>query len=265
MSSTTNSIGSGGTTTTNLPTDTMSTNSGLSSTSAADLQQTFLTLLVTQLQNQDPTSPVDSSQMTSQLAQINTVSGIAQLNSSLTSLSSQITAGQQTQAALLIGTNVLAPGSTLNVSSGTGTGFGVTLPSAATDVTITIKNSAGTVVNTIDAGAQAAGTIPFNWTPTDSTGATLPDGQYTISASYTDGSGATNTATTLTAAQVQSVIRQADGTPGLVLSNGTTVGLPNVGAIFPATASSGSSGSDSGSSSGSGTDSGSDTNNSSST
>ncbi|AJK47974.1 flagellar hook assembly protein FlgD [Burkholderia plantarii] len=256
MSSTTNSIGSNGTNTSNVPTDTMSNNSGLSSTSAADLQQTFLTLLVTQLQNQDPTSPVDSSQMTSQLAQINTVSGIAQLNSSLSSLSSQLTAGQQTQAALLIGTNVLAPGSTLNVASGTGTGFGVELPAAATDVKVTIKNSAGTVVNTIDAGAQAAGTIPFNWTPTDSSGATLPDGQYTISASYTDGTGATNTATTLTAAQVQSVIRQADGTPGLVLSNGTTVGLPNVGAIFPA-ASSGSSGSGSGS--------GSDNNNSSST
>ncbi|RAE74048.1 flagellar biosynthesis protein FlgD, partial [Burkholderia multivorans] len=82
-------------------------------TSASDLQATFLKLLVTQLQNQDPTSPVDSSQMTSQLAQINTVSGIAQLNTSLTSLSTQLAAGQQTQAALLIGSNVLAPGDTV--------------------------------------------------------------------------------------------------------------------------------------------------------
>ncbi|ACR30377.1 flagellar hook assembly protein FlgD [Burkholderia glumae] len=247
MSSTTNSIGSNGTNTSTLPVDTMSNNSGVASTSASDLQQTFLKLLVTQLQNQDPTSPVDSSQMTSQLAQINTVSGIAQLNSSLSSLSSQITAGQQTQAALLIGSNVLAPGSTLSVSGGAGTGFGVQLPSAAADLKITVKNSAGTVVNTIDAGAQAAGTIPINWTPTDSSGATLPDGKYTISASYTDGSGASTSATTLTAAQVQSVIRQSDGTPGLVLSNGTTVGLPNVGAIFPGTASSGTSSSGSGS------------------
>ncbi len=87
--SSSSTIGGNGTTVNNTPTDTMNANS--SNTSAADLQQTFLTLLVTQLQNQDPTSPVDSSQMTSQLAQINTVSGIAQLNSSLTSLSSQIT------------------------------------------------------------------------------------------------------------------------------------------------------------------------------
>ncbi|MDW9229407.1 flagellar hook capping - N-terminal region family protein [Burkholderia cepacia] len=112
MTSSSTTIGSNGTNVSNLPTDTMNTNnvSSTNGTSASDLQATFLKLLVTQLQNQDPTSPVDSSQMTSQLAQINTVSGIAQLNTSLTSLSSQLTAGQQTQAALLIGTNVLAPG-----------------------------------------------------------------------------------------------------------------------------------------------------------
>ncbi|EIF79881.1 flagellar basal body rod modification protein, partial [Burkholderia pseudomallei 354a] len=111
MTSSFTTIGGSGTTVNSLPYDTMSSNgqssgtsganttngtagtngtsgansginvaSSLSTTSAADLQTTFLKLLVTQLQNQDPTSPVDSSQMTSQLAQINTVSGIAQLN-----------------------------------------------------------------------------------------------------------------------------------------------------------------------------------------
>ena len=120
MTSSSTTIGSNGTNVSTLPTDTMNTNnvSSTNGTSASDLQATFLKLLVTQLQNQDPTSPVDSSQMTSQLAQINTVSGIAQLNTSLTSLSSQLTAGQQTQAALLIGTNVLAPGNAVAVKGG---------------------------------------------------------------------------------------------------------------------------------------------------
>ncbi len=88
MTSSSTTIGSNGANVSTLPTDTMNTNNvSTTGTSASDLQATFLKLLVTQLQNQDPTSPVDSSQMTSQLAQINTVSGIAQLNTSLTSLS----------------------------------------------------------------------------------------------------------------------------------------------------------------------------------
>lgn len=242
MTSSSSTIGSNGTTVSNLSNDTMSSNgTSTTGTSASDLQATFLKLLVTQLQNQDPTSPVDSSQMTTQLAQINTVSGIAQLNTSLTSLSTQLAAGQQTQAALLIGSNVLAPGNSLTVKSGAATPFGVQLASNVSNLTLTVKNAAGTVVNTINAGSQSAGTVPFNWTPTDASGNTLSDGKYTISATYTDANGTPQTATVLTAAQVQSVVKQADGTAGLVLSNGSTVGLTQVGAIYPSASSSSSS------------------------
>lgn len=81
MTSYSTTIGGNGTNVSTLPTDTMNTSTASTTgTSASDLQATFLKLLVTQLQNQDPTSPLDSSQMTTQLAQINTVSGIAQLN-----------------------------------------------------------------------------------------------------------------------------------------------------------------------------------------
>ncbi|MDR8048853.1 flagellar hook assembly protein FlgD [Burkholderia cenocepacia] len=240
MTSSNTTIGSNGTNVSTLPTDTMNTNnvSSTNGTSASDLQATFLKLLVTQLQNQDPTSPVDSSQMTSQLAQINTVSGIAQLNTSLTSLSTQLAAGQQTQAALLIGTNVLAPGNSVAVKGGAASPFGVSLANSVSNLTITVKNSAGAVVNTINAGAQSAGTVPFNWTPTDAAGNVLPDGTYTVSASYTNSAGTPQAATTLAAATVQSVVKQADGTAGLVLSNGTTVGLTQVASIFPNTKSS---------------------------
>ncbi|RQS64208.1 flagellar hook assembly protein FlgD [Burkholderia sp. Bp8963] len=241
MTSSSTTIGSSGTNVSTLPTDTMKTgNASSTSTSASDLQTTFLKLLVTQLQNQDPTSPVDSSQMTTQLAQINTVSGIAQLNTSLTSLSSQLAAGQQTQAALLIGSNVLAPGNAVTVKSGAATPFGVSLASSVSNLTITVKNASGIVVNTINAGAQSAGTVPFNWTPTDAAGNALPDGKYTISASYNDSTGTPQPATTLAAAQVQSVVKQADGTAGLMLSNGATVGLSQVASIYPNASSSAS-------------------------
>ncbi|MGF6296559.1 flagellar hook assembly protein FlgD [Paraburkholderia youngii] len=230
-------IGSNGTTVSQTLLDTMngtsstSSTSGTSGTSASDLQNTFLQLLVAQMKNQDPTNPMDSSQMTSQLAQISTVQGISNLNTSLTSLSTQLSASQQAQSALLIGSTVLAPGNSVTVSSGKANEFGVTLANAVSDLQIVVKNSAGTIVNTLDLGKQSAGTIPVGWTPTDSAGNTLPDGTYTISATGTI-NGQQATATTLTSATVQSIVQQSSGTPGLVLSNGTTVGLTSVAAIL---------------------------------
>ncbi|SIT44646.1 flagellar hook assembly protein [Paraburkholderia piptadeniae] len=231
-------IGNNGTTVSQTLLDTMngtnsasSSSSASSATSGSNLQNTFLQLLIAQMKNQDPTNPMDSSQMTSQLAEINTVTGIQQLNTSLTSLASQLTTNQQTQAANLISTTVLAPGDSFSVASGKATGFGVTLASDATDVQLTVKNSAGQVVNTIDLGKQSAGTIPIGWTPVDKSGNALPDGTYTFTATSTSASG-TGSPATLSAATVQGVIKQTDGTPGLVLSNGKTVGLSTVAAII---------------------------------
>jgi flagellar basal-body rod modification protein FlgD len=231
-------IGSGGAvsqTLLNTMNGTSTTGTAPTSTSAASsassLQSTFLQLLVTQMQNQDPTNPMDSSQMTSQLAQINTVTGINQLNTSLTSLSTQLSAGQQSQAALLIGSTVLAPGNSVTVKGGAAANFGVQVANAVSDLRVVVKNSAGSIVNTIDLGPQAAGTVPVTWTPKDTTGTTLADGTYTIAAQGTV-NGQPATATTLSAGMVQSVVQQADGTPGLKLSTGGTVSLTKVAAIL---------------------------------
>jgi len=74
---------------------------------AEDLSSNFLTLLVAQLKNQDPTNPMDNAQLTSQLAQINTVSGIEKLNTTLGSISGQINSNQSVQATALIGHGVM--------------------------------------------------------------------------------------------------------------------------------------------------------------
>jgi len=230
-------IGSNGTTVSQTLLDTMNganatgSTGSTSGTSAADLQNTFLQLLVAQLKNQDPTNPMDSSQMTSQLAQISTVQGISQLNTSLSSLSTQLSAGQQSQSALLIGSTVLAPGNSISVSSGKATPFGVTLANDVSDLQVVVKNSAGTIVNTIDLGKQSAGTVPVGWTPTDAAGNTLADGTYTITATGSI-NGQQATATTLTGATVDGVVTQSSGTAGLVLSNGSTVGLTDIAAIL---------------------------------
>jgi flagellar basal-body rod modification protein FlgD len=239
-------IGNNGTSFSPLMNDTMSTNSPTSSAagsatsssasssanSGASLQNTFLQLLVTQLQNQDPTNPMDSSQMTSQLAEINTVTGIGQLNTSLSSLSTQLNAGQTSQAALLIGSSVLAPGNSITVASGKTNEFGVQLATAEDNVQVNVVNSAGQVVNTLNLGNQAAGTVPISWSPVDSSGNALPAGTYTLTATGTLSTGAAGTATTLTPGTVESVVQGTNGAPSLVLSNGNTVPLTSVAAVL---------------------------------
>lgn len=85
-------------------------NSSLTGSNAADLQSSFLTLLVAQLKNQDPTNPLQNNELTTQLAQISTVSGIEKLNTTLGSISGQIDNSQSLQASTLIGHGVMIPG-----------------------------------------------------------------------------------------------------------------------------------------------------------
>ncbi len=157
-----------------------------STTSAADdLQDQFLTLLTTQLQNQDPTDPMDNSEMVTQLAQISTISSIENVTSTLEGISSQISAAETLQASALVGNGVLIDGNTIQVGDGVATTFGVTLDSAADDVTVTIKDSTGTVVRTIDEGSMSSGTQALSWDGLNDDGSTAADGAYTFAISAT--------------------------------------------------------------------------------
>jgi flagellar basal-body rod modification protein FlgD len=140
-------------------------------------------------------------------------------------------ASQGAQTALLIGSSVLVPGSSAFVSNGKSAGFGIQLPSDASDVQVTIKDSSGNPVSTIDLGAHAAGNIPVAWNPVDSSNNPLPDGAYTISAQATVG-GQAGGVSTLSAEQVLSVIQQSSGGTGLLLQDGTTVDQTKVVAIL---------------------------------
>ncbi len=142
------------------------TNTGVNSTSSATgsssligsnasyLQSSFLTLLGAQLINQDPTNPMQNNELTTQLAQISTVSGFDKLNTTLGSVSGQIDNSQSLQAANLIGHGVMIPGTTIlagtittdGTSTTTTTPFGVELQQPADKVTATIKDASGKVV-----------------------------------------------------------------------------------------------------------------------
>ncbi|MFN3398037.1 MAG: flagellar hook assembly protein FlgD [Sulfurimicrobium sp.] len=177
---------------------------------AKKMQDDFLKLLVTQMQNQDPMNPLDNAQVTSQMAQLSTVTGINQLNDTVNSLSSSLLASQSLQAANLVGHSVMAPGNALQLSNGVAYG-GVDLPQAADKVVVTIKDAAGNVAHSADLGPQsAAGTVPFQWDGTTDSGAKAADGNYTFAIAATQG-GNTIAATALSVAQVASVSLGAQG------------------------------------------------------
>ena len=136
--------------------------SAITSTSAAGTQEQFLKLLTTQLQNQDPLSPMDNAELTSQIAQINTVTGITALNTSIAGLSTQFLQMQTLQGASLVGKDVIVPGNKLDIASGDAQG-GFSLDSAADTVQVQIMNPAGKVLDTVQLGAQKAGMHSFDW------------------------------------------------------------------------------------------------------
>ena len=144
------------------PTSPAVPSAALTGTDAASTQDRFLKLLVTQLQNQDPLSPMDNAQLTSQIAQINTVSGIATLNTSVQQLSSQFVQMQALQGAALIGKDVVVPGNRIDIADGVGQG-GFELAGAADAVKVEIMSPAGKVLDTLNLGAQGNGLQSFNW------------------------------------------------------------------------------------------------------
>ena len=136
----------------------------VNSASDAGSQDRFLKLLVTQLKNQDPLSPMDNAQLTSQIAQINTVSGIATLNTSVQGLSSQFLQMQTLQGASLVGKDVIVPGSKLDIDTAAATGQGgFELASAADAVKVEVLSPAGRVLDTLNLGAQSIGVHSFSW------------------------------------------------------------------------------------------------------
>ena len=181
-----------------------STGTSTSST-ANDAQTRFLKLLTAQLQNQDPLNPMDNAQMTSQLAQISTVDGIERLNATLQTLLSGNADSQTMQAAALVGQGVLVPGSALQLTSSGALG-GVDLAGVADTVTVTIKDSTGAVVRTLNLGKSAAGLNQFTWDGQTDAGTAAAAGKYTISVAANQGSNSV-TATALSLGTVSSITR----------------------------------------------------------
>lgn len=171
----------------------------------SEAENRFLTLLTTQLKNQDPLSPMENAELTSQLAQISTVDGVERLNATLETLLSGMTETQVMQAASLVNRGVLVPGSAMSLGEQGGIG-GLELASPADEVVVTIKDSNGLVMRTLNLGAQEAGVHPFVWDGKTDSGEAAALGNYSYSVSAKRGTE-TTAATALAYGQVQAVTR----------------------------------------------------------
>lgn len=182
---------------------------------SAELRDNFMELLITQLKNQDPLNPLENHEMTSQLAQINTVNGIEELNETLEGITGQIEANRTLQAASLIGQGVLVPGDRVLVEQdGEGqshtTPFGVMLNQPASNLRITISASDGTTINRYDLGPAQAGVQSFSWDGRTQQGEQAASGAYRVRIESLQGQEATSVPT-LNYAQVGGVTPTQDG------------------------------------------------------
>src|SRR5271165_869922 len=215
----TNNVNSASTPT--VPTTAATGGSGASGTGAAGATTLggtdFLTLMLAQLKNQDPTSPVDSNQFLSQLASLSEVQGITQLNTSFSALSSSLASSQALQASSLLGHQALVSSGTATLTAAGGTVTGaVSVPQTSSSVLLNISNSSGVLVQQINLGAQATGLANFSWNGTQGDGSQAPAGQYTLSAQV-QGVASGTAVPTYVNGTVQSVTMGA-GSAGLTLN-----------------------------------------------
>jgi flagellar basal-body rod modification protein FlgD len=185
------------------------------------MQDRFLKLLVAQINNQDPLNPMDNAQMTTQMAQINTVSGIQQLNQTLKGMADQMASTQAMQGTTLIGKDALVEGDALTFDAGTGKGA-FTLDGNASSVKVDIIGKNGETLDTVDLGAREAGQHGFSWPA----GATDPNQVAKFSVRATNGSTAV-TDTELQRVRIASV-GLTNGAMNIQLANGRTLAYDQI-------------------------------------
>lgn len=183
----------------------MSTVSGVTGTTAASTaatnpnstlsQSAFMQLLLTEMQNQDPTSPMDSSKILQQTSELATLESSNNTNTTLTKLASSLNSSQQFSAIPAIGKLAnLSTGNTITADgSGTSQKFDMYFPTAASSGNINITDQSGNIVDTISLGATPAGTSAYTWDGKNSAGNAVPAGTYHVDASYLDSAGKTQT------------------------------------------------------------------------
>ncbi|PTS75227.1 flagellar hook capping protein [Sphingomonas sp. HMWF008] len=176
----------------------------------------FLKLLTAQLQNQDPFSPTDNSQMVAQLAQITSTSGIADMGTTLKEIQTKLGGTSTADALAYVGKTILTEGATAYGRTSGGLAGAVELDGDATDVSVSIRDAKGQVLNTLQLGAQKVGTVSYDWDGKTAAGAEAGPGPFTVTVSAAN-AGAKVTSRGLVWAPVAAVSVPANGSPTLTV------------------------------------------------
>jgi flagellar basal-body rod modification protein FlgD len=206
------------TATTPTPTAATGDQTALGRADLASNFDTFLSLLTTQLKNQDPLSPLDSNQFTQQLVAMTGVEQQLNTNDLLKQLVAN-TAGGISTAVSLIGKDVKATSDTANISGGQAK-WTYNLPTAAASLKVEVLDSSGVLVHAEAPTDLTAGDHDFTWNGKDQTGAQLPDGgPYTLRVTALDGSGAPISTTNFVKGTVTAV-QQSNGATMITINGG---------------------------------------------
>lgn len=205
-----------------------SSTSSTSSTKTSSLgQDAFLQLLVTQLQYQDPLSPMDDKEFVAELAQFSSLEQLTEINSGIDNLAS-IGGTQELMGAVnFIGKTIEATGTAVSLSDGSATAVNFTLPKDAETCMVNVLDSAGTVVRTVDLGATSAGDVEFTWDGKDYDGNVMDDGQYQVAVTATDADGNVMTVSSTMTGTVTGV-QQKSGTYYLNIGNDRYVAFTDI-------------------------------------
>ncbi|MBL6812432.1 MAG: flagellar biosynthesis protein FlgD [Luminiphilus sp.] len=199
----------------------------------------FLTLMVAQLQHQDPTKPMDNTEFVAQLAQFSTSTGVQELNESFSGLSASLTSSQMLQATDLVGRQVSTESNVGFLEAATdqdGEAVGVL------DATVSlggnrggmlyVQDMTGQLVYSAALPADATGDFQIRWGGTDASGNMMPPGSYRISAEANVG-GEMASVPVYAHSRVQSVsINPATGTASLNLVDGSKLSFAEIRNIF---------------------------------
>lgn len=149
----------------------------------------FLTLLLTQLQNQDPTNPMDNTEMTAQLAQFSQLEQLANMNSAIETMTGYIQAQNQFQTLTMIGKDVLAENDQISVTGGKMDHEASVITTQSCKLTVYIVDSSGNQVARLDLGQVDAGEHKIDWKAVNSIGKQIDDGVYQFQVTAIDAIG----------------------------------------------------------------------------
>jgi len=198
-------------------------------TSAADQTQNFLKLLIAQIQNQDPMSPMDASTMTSQMSQLNMVTSMSNMNTSMTAMLNQMQSVNFMNQASLIGHSPVIAGNNISFDGTNPVILGANAANPLSAAVATITDISGNVINSTNLGALTVGMKNFAWDGKVASGNTVAAGTYNISINGTNAmTGAAESQTAYVASPVAAISKGANGDSLLTLINGQQINASTI-------------------------------------